>query len=264
MEAGEYAEGERQRMRELWKAPCLSLVGEERDSILDVDFKIELSDVPESYLLEKVQKFLRRYQTSFMWNDRISQGTISNLDIGPMQKALEESYLLHPSSQFAKILTGSYRRADSMLSLERVKYASNPHFIDELDLAVVARWSSRSEEAVNKKARDILKRLSEANDQLPTDLAGIVHIGFEALGSDEIEQRRYEKIMETARKFNRGASQLEFVYCHYFAPEPSPEQTWAIDETVQWLGISPIGRPLETGRLLPSEDGGRPGVHWDT
>jgi hypothetical protein len=48
-----------------------------------------------------------------------------------------------------------------------------PHFIDELDLAVVARWSSLSEEAIEKKARDILKRLSEANDQLPADVAWI-------------------------------------------------------------------------------------------
>ena len=263
MEAGEYAEGERQRMRELWKVPCLLLVGEQRNSILDVNFKVELSEVPESYLLEKVQRFLRRYLTAFMWNDTIAQGTISNLDIEPVRTALEKSYLLHPSPQFTKILTGGYRRDDSMLSMYRVKYASNPHFIDELDLAVVARWGSLSEEAVDKKARDILKRLSEAADQLPPDVAGVAHIGFEALGAGEIEQRRYEKILEVARKFDRGTSQLEFVYCHYFAPDPTPEETWAIDETVQWLGVSPKGRPLENGQLLPPEHGGRSGVHWD-
>jgi hypothetical protein len=38
---------ERQRMRELWKGPCFLLVGEQRNSILDVKFKVELSDVPE-------------------------------------------------------------------------------------------------------------------------------------------------------------------------------------------------------------------------
>jgi hypothetical protein len=116
---------------------------------------------------------------------------------------------------------------------------------------------------VNKKARDILKRLSDANDQLPTDVAGVVHIGFEALGADMIERRRYEKILETARKFDRGMSKLEFVYCHYFAPDPSLEETWAIDETVQWLGVSPDG-PLENGQLLPSDhDSGRAGVYWE-
>jgi hypothetical protein len=263
MEAGEYAEGERQCMRELWKLPCLLLLREQRNSILDVAFKVELVNVPEKYILEKVRSFLRRYMTTLAWNDQISQGSISNLDIEPVQKALETNYLLHPSSQFTKLLTGNYRRDDSMLTMYRLKFASNPHFIDDLDLAVVARWSSLSEEAVNKKARDILKRLSDANDQLPTDVAGVVHIGFEALGADMIERRRYEKILETARKFDRGMSKLEFVYSHYFAPDPSLEETWAIDETVQWLGVSPDG-PLENGQLLPSDhDSGRAGVYWE-
>jgi hypothetical protein len=69
IEAGEYAEGERQRMRELFKAPCRVLVGERRNSLLDVNFDVELSDVPENYLLDKVQKFLKRCQSSFMWID---------------------------------------------------------------------------------------------------------------------------------------------------------------------------------------------------
>jgi hypothetical protein len=92
---------------------------------------------------------------------------------------------------------------------------------------------------VDKKAREILKRLSEANDQLPTNIAGVAHIGFESLGSDEIERKRYDKILETVRKFDRGKSRLEYVYCHCFAPDPSPIEVWAIDETVQWIGISP-------------------------
>jgi hypothetical protein len=145
----------------------------------------------------------------------------------------------------------------------RAKFAKNPHFIDEVDLAIVARWSSVSDQAVEKKARDILKRLAEANQQLPLDAPGVVHIGFEALGADAIERRRYEKIMDTTRKFDRGRTQLQYIYCHYFAPEASPEETWAIDETVQWLGIHPDRRPLKAGHLLPSDSTGRSGVHWD-
>jgi len=63
--------------------------------------------------------------------------------------------------------------------------------------------------------------------------------------------------------FDRGKSKLAAIYCHYFAADPNPEETWAIDETVQWFGTSRTGRPLETGKLLPSDQGGRPGVHWD-
>jgi hypothetical protein len=259
LEGGEYHEGERQRMRDLWKRPCIALVRDKRDAIMEVNFKIELKDVPENYLSEKVSKFIGRTLSAHIWNDRVAQGSICNLNLEPIQEALRHHYLLHPSSKFSQLLTGSYQRVESMLSMMRLKPASNPHFIESLDSAVVCRWVSLSEDAVEKKARDIMKRLSDANDQLPSDVSGVVHIGFEALGADAIEQRRYEKIIETARRFDRGFSGLEVIYCNYFAPDPGPEEVWAIDETVQWIGG---GHPLEDGRLLPSDSAGRAGVHW--
>jgi hypothetical protein len=261
LESGEYHEGERQRMRDLWKRPCLALVHDERDVIMEISFRVELKDVPENYLFEKVRKFLGRSLTAHIWHDRIAEGSICNLNLDPIQQALQQGYLLHPSSKFFQLLTGSYQRADSMLSMMRLKPASNPHFIESLSSAVVCRWVSLSEDAVEKKARDILKRLSDANEQLPSDISGVAHIGFEALGADAIEQRRYEKIVETAQKFDRGTSGLEVIYCHYFAPDPTPDEVWAIEETVQWIGK---GRPLENGQLLPAGSGGRPGVYWDT
>jgi len=104
-----------------------------------------------------------------------------------------------------------------------------------------------------------MKRLSDAMISCLLIVSGAVHIGFEALGADAIEQRRYEQIIETARRFDRGVSGLEVIYCNYFAPDPAPDEVWAIDETVPWIGG---GRPLEDGRLLPSNSAGRSGVHW--
>jgi hypothetical protein len=262
MEAGEYAETERSRMRELWEEPSSLLVRSERNTILDVNFNLELSDVPDDYLLRRAVKFDRKPRSSFFWSDAVSSGSIENLDIRPIQEALEKAHWLLPGPQYNKLLTGCYKRYDSMLTVQRVKYTENPHFVDDMDLAVVARWSSLSNEAIEKKARDIIKRLSESNRQLPSNVPGVIHIGFECLGEDIIEQRRYDKIVDTARKFDRHGSQLEWIYCHYFAPEASPEETWAIDETVQWLGVRPNGRPLKTGRVLPSNGKGRAGVHW--
>jgi hypothetical protein len=149
-----------------------------------------------------------------------------------------------------------------LFSQDRKKPTPNPHFVSGVSFAAVCRWISESEDAIDKKARDIMKRLSEANAQLPTDVSGVVHIGFEALGEDAIEQRRFDKIIETARRFDRGNSALQIIYCHYFAPDPAPYEVWAIDETIQWIGISAGDRPLVNGMVLPSETGGRPGVHW--
>jgi hypothetical protein len=172
---------------------------------------------------------------------------------------------LHPSPLFNKLLTGTYLPYDSLIEVVRLQYAANPHFIKEVDLAVVARWESLSDVAAEKKARDIQAKLVEANKQLPGDIPGVIHIGFEALSGDTVEQRRYEKILERARSFDPLGSKLEFIYCNYFAPTTSPEETWAIDETVQWMGVRGNNRPLDSGFLLPLDQGsGRPGVHWDS
>jgi len=266
MEGGEYVEEERARMRELWKLPCLMLAQkEQRSTYLDVRIKIEVKDVSIRYLLNRTREFLVSRLSSYLWDDGTASGVIGDLDLTPVREALKTDYLLHPSPNFNKLLTGSYRRYDNMIELVRLKYAENPHFIDDVDLAVVARWSSLSEAAVERKARDIHAKLVEANTQLPSNIPGIIHIGFEALSGDTIEHRRYEKILDRCRRFSPTGSSLEFIYCHYFAPESSPEETWAVDETVQWIGVRNSDLPLSTGMLLMPETEGpsRPGVHWD-
>lgn len=268
MEGGEYVEAERARMRELWKIPCLGLtMHEKRSTYLEVRFKVELFEVPDRYLLERVYEFVHSNTTSLLWNDNISSGVIGDLDLTPVRESLKIGYLLHPGPVFNKLLTGSYRRYDSLIEMSKVKHAVCPHFIDEIDLAVVARWSSQSEAAIDKKARDIQAKLVEANKQLPSDVPGVIHIGFEALSGDIVEERRYQKILARAREFDRAGSRLEFIYCHYFAPETTPDETWAIDETFQWIGTDwrQNKRPLrDLMLLLPEDEGlGRTGVHWD-
>lgn len=226
---------------------------------------MELKDVPDLYLLHRTKQFVKSGMPSLLWDDDIASGVIGDLDLTPIQESLKTGYLLHPGPVFNKLLTGSYRRYDSMIEVTRVKHTTNPHFIDNLDLAVIARWSSLSEAAIDKKARDIRAKLVEANKQLPPDIPGVIHIGFEALSGDEVEQRGYEKIIDRVRHFDRAGSRLEFIYCHYFAPETSPEETWAIDETAQWIGVRETDHPLPSGMLLlPEKEGSsRPGMHWD-
>lgn len=186
--------------------------------------------------------------------------------MSPIQEALKTGYVLHPGPVFDKLLTGSYRRYDSLIEVSRVKFAQCPHFIDELDLAVVARWSSLSEAAIDKKARDIQTRLVEANSQLPTDVPGVIHVGFEALSGDLVEQRRYDKIVSRVNAFDPAGSRLEYIYCHYFAPETTPEETWAMDETFHWISNyrRRNSRPLRDVMLiLPENESTRRGVHWD-
>lgn len=67
IEGGEYAEQERARMREIWKEPCLYLAHKvQRSTYVDVRFKIELKDVPERYLSDRIVDFLRAKRPSLL------------------------------------------------------------------------------------------------------------------------------------------------------------------------------------------------------
>lgn len=264
LEAGEYAENERLRKLALWMPAARMIVPSGRSIYANVDFSVELTDVPDDYLIRRVENFLRSGEKSSLWSDEHAIGTIGDLDLEPLQKALEDGYLLYPGPTYNKLLTGSYIRYDNLNIVQKLRFAENPHFIDEVGQAVVLRARSLSEGAVEKKARDIRRKLAEANEQLPPDKRGVIHIGIEALGGDIIEKRRYEKIMKTISKFNAGKKPLSFIYWHYFAPEATPEETWAIDETFQWRGIRGDKRPLSlTSLILPPEAQGRQGMHWD-
>ena len=123
MEGGEYVEAERARMRELWRIPCMSLVQkEERSTYLDVRFKIELVDVPDTYLLYRVDDFLKTKMSSRLWDDDIASGVIGDLDLIPIQDVLKTDPVLHPGPLFNKLLTGSYRRYDSLIEAIKIKH----------------------------------------------------------------------------------------------------------------------------------------------
>lgn len=264
MEGGEYYEMERQRMRELWNPAAHLLARLPSSSYLDVHFKTPLPQVSEDYLVSVAARFMDSRRDNLIFEDEFAWGILRELDIGPLQKSLEASYWLHPGPQYIEKLLGSYRRYDNLLLAQKLKFASNPHFVDAIDQAIAARWTSLSEEAIDRKARDVLSKVVDANKQLPTDIPGIIHVGFETLSGDEVERRRYEKIKASVSNFDPAGKPLEVVFCHYFAPEASPTETWAIDETVHYHARRPGPLPLSKSSLIiPDDVPTRPGVHWD-
>lgn len=264
LEAGDYVESERNRRRALWMPATQMIIPTGRNVYAKVDFSVELMDVPDDYLVRHVDAFMRSDKNSCLWTDECASGVIGDLDLGPLQRALKDGFIRYPGPVYNQLLTGSYVRHDDLIIVHKVKFAGDPHFVDQVDQAVVLRTRSLSEGAVEKKARDIKRKLAEANRQIPSNKLGVIHVGIEALGEDIIEKRRYEKIMETIGSFDPGGKPLSFIYWHYFAPEAPPEETWAIDETFQWRGIREDKKPLSmTSLILPPEAEGRDGMHWD-
>jgi hypothetical protein len=264
METGEYGERERMRMRELWQPCSARLAHLERSTLADVEFRVPLAEVPDDYLVGKVRIWLQSSEPVLEWDDAHGRGRLADLDLRPLQRELENSWILQGSSRLMEVITGEYIRNRSFLQSLRIQHGDNPRYIDECDLAIVLRWQSISDQAISGKARDVLRKLAEANRQLPEGRRGIVHIGFEAVEGDAVERARYDKIIASTAAFDPESKRLEYVYCHYFVPESPPDQSWAFDETTQRRGIRPEGPPPlpEQFLIMPDNAEERQGPHW--
>lgn len=266
LEMAEYDERERAEARRLWHAPAAFAVARDKSLFADVTFKVELTTVPNDYLLDKAQELFRGGRPAILWNDDIAYGAIGEPDLKPLQDALKETSILTIGSRTLALLAGSYVRNANYVLLARAKAEHNPRFMDECDLAVLLRWKNISVPSLEARARDIRKRLADAVRQLPPDVPGIIHIGFETVEDDFVEDRRYEKVMATVRTFEPTGTNLETVFVHYFVPESPPTGSWAFDETTLWWGTKPEPAPLDerVALVLPRDAVTRPGMHWDT
>jgi hypothetical protein len=264
METGEYGERERAKMRLLWN-PCGQILSElERSALGDVNFDTPLDTVPDDYLFGKLRDWMLSSSRSIKWDDGISTGHLSDLDLTPLRTELKHSILQQGSARLTEIITGEYIRNRNFLQILRMKFADNPRWIEDCDFAVVLRWQSTSDAATSGKARDVIRKLSEANEQLPEGRRSIVHIGFEAVEGDDVERARFDKIVASTQTFDPQGKRLEYVYCHYFVPESPPDQSWAYDETSQERPIRPEGpSPLkERFLVMPPGTAQRRGPHW--
>lgn len=265
LEGGEYVETERARAQALWVPVSRHLHALGRSVLCNVDFLVELSEVPTKYLAQRTAEWLRLGgESAHSWSDSISSGRIERLNLQPLQTVLQSSDIRMHSTQMKELLTGRYKRNANIMTSLHIQYADNPIFIKSCDGGCVCDWSSSSETAIDKRARDVFRRVVDGCRQLPDGRPGIVHIGFETVDDDEVEKRRHAKILRSLKGFDPKGKELEYVYVNWFSPESPPNNLFAFDETSHYQAIHhKQNRPLLNGFLvLPSDTVSRKGGYW--
>jgi hypothetical protein len=106
-----------------------------------------------------------------------------------------------------------------MISSMRIKYADNPRYVAECDYATILEWTPLAPTSISGRARDVLRKVADGIGQLPLDRPGIIHVGFEAVEGDAVEELRHQRIVASMSEFDPGQTPLEYVYSHFLAPE---------------------------------------------
>lgn len=264
MEVSEFGESERGRVRTLWGPSSAHLASILCSTFAQIEFLVPVADVPDDYLTRKTQAWQLAPDQVFEWEDEKGRGRIGRLDLGPLQKELEYSMVLNGSTRLAELLTGRYKRHQSMISSMRIKYADNPRYVAECDYATILEWTPLAPTSISGRARDVLRKVADGIGQLPLDRPGIIHVGFEAVEGDAVEELRHQRIVASMSEFDPGQTPLEYVYSHFLAPESPPDQGWAFDETTDFRGILPTAPPplIQPFLVLEADAQQRLGGHW--
>lgn len=266
LETGAYTEEERSAARALWMPVARHFEVQKMSVRCDVQYIAELRSAPSTYLEKKAIQWLARGgQHPMSWSDEYGVGKLSPLNLAPLQRELECQEVAFNSTRMHELLLGKYQKNASIIQSLFINRADNPLFIKSCVRGTVCNWSSVSSAAVESKARDVLKRVSEGCAQIPNGRRGVVHIGLEAVDGDDVEKVRHSKVKSSLRSFDPAGKDLDYVYIHWFAPESPPDRAFDFEETRHYEAIrSKGGPPIEGFLVIPrtARLDTRPGGHW--
>jgi hypothetical protein len=262
-----YAANEKVRGTELAK-PVHALALERHASLVtEVMYKVELSEVPDDYLVGRVRELLD-HPTRTESADDIASVRIRPTTWDLAQRVLAKDDVYYGSSRMIELFSGSYEHdADHSFSAKWRPAPKRPAYAEAVYHASVVSWWSMSGRANLQKARHFRSLLAKAEGQFPGDRPGVLHIGMESPAGGSADGVRHLLNWMNARSFDTETSRLRWVYGHYFVPEVTTRQneSWAMTETVAPYKVGRHGTrwPLpDTLLFTPLSDQHR-GVHWD-
>ncbi len=237
-----------------------------RSVVVFARFAAELMDLPETYLAERVIQFLD-HRKAYGWNDEGGQGLATEVIWGPLLEILRRDDIYFGSSRMIQLLLGRYvPRVDFSVEGEWIPAESRPFHATSISRVSLVGWASTSSEAARRKAQHFRGIVGRASDQLPGDRHGVIHVGYEALGGNFVDDLRHQLNREEIRTFDARESKLRWVYGNFFMPEhvTARNESAALSETTAWypVGDSGVDQPLPDHMLFTDEDGA-PGSHFD-
>lgn len=258
----EYTDKERDAWMRLWGPARDWLIEHRISKVWTVLLHEEIHTYPVDFLLTVVRDYVtsKKLAATVVDNERCKV-SVEDVDYIAIDRALKDHYVKLNSSREREVITGRHNPDYGLTSsISGRPVAVGPGttrsswYWEEIGFVSAAYWRCDAPKALNSKARDIMKRLAEATEQLSEHVPGIVHIGLETADGDDVELVRSEKIVQTIDGFDPRGKKLAWVFLHFFRGESPPDEAWAIDETTKRFGGPLAFCPLKTGMLLGDDN----------
>lgn len=260
-----YAVEERERGRTLARRVHALARSRNRSLLVDVRYDVELTAVPNDYLVERAEAFLRNPAREF-WEDEIGAGVIGDVDWRMIQAVLGHDDLYFGASRMIELLRGEYDdRLDYSIDGIWKPSRRRRFFATSMRQASLVSWQSASFEAARRKASHFRSVVGRASGQLPGDRPGAIHVGYEARGGNSVDDFRHRLNALEMMTFDSGTSRLRWVYGNYMAPEhvTARNESAAASETTAMYRIGGTATPEPLpNHILLDDAPAQPGSHW--
>lgn len=255
LRSSEYEERESRLAKRLFDE-FQRLVHDRRLSVcVDVVFKKELHDVPQDYLVQRVEQVLRSrvlVRREYPWSDEFADGSLCNANLYAVRNDMEDSALL-VGPKMARLLSGKVVAEGSyFLSVGGIPSGGDSRFLDEVNYGSVLTWGCSSPGSVSARARFIKSKLADIDRQTANASAAIAHIAMDAERDPHTSDQRFNNNHDAVIGFRWNSRAFE-THLHYLLARTSEHDSWMIDETIDSFSAghgSILGNPM----ILAGED----------
>lgn len=269
----DYAEKERKDFLRVWDAALDQLIQNRQWLWINAQFHVEASALPTNFLLDIYQKSLPlvvHEKTIYDGAEGIIRARL--IDRTKVHRHLQEYQVKTNSPALTHLLGDDWAPMNASITLANLVQTSHVvdcdipalgMYVNEVAWACGITREFDGEISIDKKARDVKKRLAEAVEQLPTDVPSVIHLAVETLEGADVERRRTAKVMQSIPSFITDKPVLA-VRVHLFQTNQSIDQAWVFDETIQMFQVSGANLddvPLQVA--IPHDMEMQSGNHWE-
>lgn len=246
LERGQYETDERAKHKQLF-LQMVELIHDLKLSVhLDVTYTRELGEVPDTYLARHLMKAAASpiiTPRGYPWEDEFGFGVVKPANLAAIHQDIRRNGSLYFGTKLARLLCGHVvRESGYHVAVDADPDERDPRFIGSIHHGSVVTWQCIAPAAIQKKARFVRAKLAEADRQLKTHGAGIVHLAMDMELKCKSSDLRRARNIEAIRAF-RSYSDLLAIYVHYLVPRIPESQLWIVDETVDRFGQVSDGVP---------------------
>ncbi|MGQ8482515.1 hypothetical protein NFJ68_06775 [Klebsiella aerogenes] len=199
---------------------------------MDVTYKCEVNETPDDYLLKHLCNY---YGKEYSWSDDYGSGFIKPANLRRVNDDIKLKGSLSLHTKLARLIKTSPLDGEfyNVYAFGRPD-ERDPRFFSKINYATLLTWRNVSEVSLENRSRHITKHLKEIEDQISNNGLGVGHLVIDADVQKDVADKRREKNIEAALSF-RIKSKLVRLNIHYLVPRVDEDNSWLVDETLEFF-----------------------------